>query len=157
MKLLFNALIKVNRHVTSKNSRRIFVNKKTGKVFLGKPKFLQKEEKNIEKQLLQAAHSGKFNLPIKTYIRAEFTFGIKNFFTKKGQRRKNMPDISNLNEMIQDCLTRAKIIEDDRLIDCHDGSRRIPAKENFIKIRLFELPLEQQFLSSKNLSDHQAV
>ena len=37
----------------------------------------------------------------------------------------NVPDLSNLYEAPQDWLQKSEIIEDDRLIESHDGSRRI--------------------------------
>ena len=38
----------------------------------------------------------------------------------------NMPDASNLYEFPQDALEKAGIITNDRLVEHHDGSRRIP-------------------------------
>ena len=37
----------------------------------------------------------------------------------------NVPDLSNLVELPQDCLTKAGIITDDRIIESLDGTRRV--------------------------------
>ncbi len=38
---------------------------------------------------------------------------------------RNIPDASNLYQMPEDCLELAEIIENDRQIESHDGSRRV--------------------------------
>jgi Holliday junction resolvase RusA-like endonuclease len=57
---------------------------------------------------------------IDVFVRAEFTF-----FGAWKRDNNNYPDTSNLYELPQDAMQSAEIITDDRLIDNHDGSRRI--------------------------------
>jgi len=58
--------------------------------------------------------------PINKRIHLKFTF-----YVACREDSKNSPDLSNLYEMPQDLMTKAGIIEDDRLVCSHDGSRII--------------------------------
>ena len=70
-------------------------------------------------------------------------FAIKYFFKEilnenlnipNPKRNKTIPDLSNLYELPQDCLERAGVIVNDRIIESHDLSRRLPSKQNEIEI-----------------------
>ena len=61
-------------------------------------------------------------------MKITFLFPETKFFTKKGLRNKKIPDISNLYELVQDVLQKVEILEDDNLVESHDGSRRTPIK-----------------------------
>ena len=80
---------------------------------------------------------------IKTPVIAEFTFYFPEtiYFTKAGPRSKKLPDASNLYELPQDCLQKVGILENDTLVDGHDGSRRksIEGSKYFIRIKLSEV------------------
>lgn len=47
------------------------------------------------------------------------------FFGAWAEDSGNLPDLSNLYQMPEDLLQYAGVIEDDRLIAGHDGSRRV--------------------------------
>ena len=93
----------------------------------------------------QAAFNSPFahNFPIKDHVNAKFTFWFPEtkFFTAKGNRSMNIPDLSNLYELPQDVLVKCGILDDDWLIESHNGSSRMPHKdERFIlEIELTEV------------------
>lgn len=90
-----------------KNSRPIFRNKKTGKVFLGKDKSLLEYERSAGLILAsQWATSGLTTLSGRLEARFRFEF-------EKGCRA----DLDNLTTMVMDLLVSARIIEDDSLIE----------------------------------------
>jgi Holliday junction resolvase RusA-like endonuclease len=74
-------------------------------------------------------------LPIVHPISIEALFYLAP--TKAGSMRLDCPDLSNLLEALADMLQEAGIIQDDRLIEDWDGSRRLlgePRVEVFIAI-----------------------
>jgi Holliday junction resolvase RusA-like endonuclease len=68
-----------------------------------------------------------------------FRFFFLDYYTKTGERRRTLPDLSNLYEMPQDCLQTAGIIDNDTDIISHDGSRRLPGVENRLEILIYEV------------------
>jgi len=55
---------------------------------------------------------------------------------------KRLPDLSNLYQLGEDALEKSGILENDRLISGHDGSRRFHDKENpRTEIELFYIKL----------------
>jgi Holliday junction resolvase RusA-like endonuclease len=121
--ILFKAMIQMtdSGHIVKKNNRPIY-----GKM-IGKSKRLINAERYLVFQLL-----GLRKEPITSYLLAKFTFyfPINKIYTKQGTVSKHLADISNLYELPQDCLTKAGIIEDDRLIKGHDGSRIEKSPDN---------------------------
>lgn len=76
--------------------------------------------------------------------------GIEALFylapTKAGSMRLDCPDLSNLLEALADMLQEAGVIQDDRLIEDWDGSRRLlgdPRVEVFITV-LSESPVQEK-------------
>ncbi len=83
------------------------------------------------------------DLPIAHPIGIEALFYLAP--TKAGSMRLDCPDLSNLLEALADMLQEAGIIQDDRLIEDWDGSRRVlgePRVEVFITI-LKEIPVQE--------------
>lgn len=68
---------------------------------------------------------------ITTPINAKLTFYFKN--------RASEADLSNLYEGIQDELKKMKVIEDDKLINGHDGSRRVFDGAEGLLVELFSM------------------
>ncbi|MFV8250265.1 RusA family crossover junction endodeoxyribonuclease [Bdellovibrio bacteriovorus] len=68
--------------------------------------------------------------PIKCRIHAKFLYFFEN--------RMSEPDLSNLHEGIQDVLKTCGIIEDDILIESHDGSRKRFYQTPRLEVELFE-------------------
>ena len=128
-------------HVVKKNNRPIFRGR------IGKGPRLRK----AEAYLVEAMHREKIGItavmgPIDQFIQAKFTFYFPRdkVYTKKGQVSKHLPDLSNLYELPQDCLTKAKVIQDDRLIQSHDGSRiKVSSKgKYYLDIELYSFKPE---------------
>jgi Holliday junction resolvase RusA-like endonuclease len=125
--ILFSALIPVEKHAVKKNGRNIYRNRKTNRVFLGKSEKL----KSAENYLINHFYNLKFKQRLETIdcgINAQFVFYFpeSEYFTKKGARNQKLPDISNLYQIVEDCLESSKIISNDTNIDSHDGSQRRP-------------------------------
>lgn len=135
MKLLFSASIPVSYHATKKNSRPIMWNKKTNRPFVGKNKRLV----SAERELLSAFSELKRDLKIETItypVSVKMIFEFENYYTAKGIMNKKLPDMSNLYQLVEDCLQKSGIIFDDYLIENHDGSCRRHGAENCIIIEL---------------------
>lgn len=135
MKSLFYIRIPVESHVVKKNNRPIWRGR------LGKSAVLRSAEEYLI-QVLRRETLKLPSLPITQDVSAKMTFFFheKKFFTKKGARNKKLPDISNLYQLVEDCLQKAGVLFDDNLIDNHDGSRRLPHPDrNYLEIELFAI------------------
>ena len=130
-KILFSCKFVVPSHSVKKNNKQISFNRATGK------RFLRSNDKALfyEKWLTQKLIGEKLKQRIDTIkepvlIAFKFYYPESKYYTKKKEVFKNLADISNLYESPQDALQKAGILENDRLIEGHDGSRRIPIKDN---------------------------
>lgn len=130
----FYAKIPVKSHMVSKNRRPIRFNRKTGKPFLGKSGSLESAERHLQLHLMKARHDMNLCLPIRVDCHVALHFHFADFYTAKGLRRKTLPDLSNLIQIVEDSLQKSGIIENDNLITSLDGSRRLPGKDNFLEI-----------------------
>lgn len=131
MSVLFKCKIQVPKHGIKKNSKMILRNKRTRKPFIAS----NYQAKALENILINKLRIEKLKQKIDTItidVNAKFTFYFPEsvYFTKKGQRSKNLADISNLYEIVQDALQESGIIFDDNQICSHDGSRRQPIDDN---------------------------
>lgn len=145
----FYVSIEVDKHVVKKNSRDIFMNRKTGRMFPSKSPDL----KQAETLLINAMTIAKQRLGVDRYsgpIWAVFNFRFprKEYYCQTkgtkgepiGRRNSKIPDLSNLYELPQDCLEKAGVILNDSLIEAHDGSRRTVGDSFRLEIRLFSMP-----------------
>lgn len=85
----------------------------------------------VQRMTYQASMTGPWELITKP-VEATFIFYIK---------RKGKYDLSNLYQGIEDALVDAQILEDDSLIESHDGSRKHvgdEADQILIRIRPFK-------------------
>lgn len=77
---------------------------------------------------------------IEFYINAKlgFHFAKSHFWTKKGKINLKLPDLSNLYQLVEDCLQSSGIIRNDHFIASHDGSYRAPSEDetNYVLITL---------------------
>lgn len=134
MTLLFSCRIPVESHVVKKNNRPIWRGR------LGKSATLRDAEAFLIAALTREKklHPGKF--PITQDVQAKLTFHFhhKKFIAKTtGLRNKTLPDISNLYQLVEDCLQTAGVLFDDGLIDNHDGSRRLSHPDrHYLEIEL---------------------
>lgn len=140
--ILFKCKIKVPRHGILKNSKQIRVNKKTGARFIASSDNSTLCEAWIMRSLHMERIKQKIDEPINCDLIALFMFHFPNsvYFTKKGIRSKTLPDLDNLYSLPQDCLQKAKIIENDSIICGHDFSRRVPIDgiDYFVEIILLK-------------------
>lgn len=88
---------------------------------IGKSKRLHDAEDDAEIQLLDQMQDISETLPIPYKMHIKFLF-------YRGDKRH--VDLSNLYEFAQDMLQSAGIIENDCLVESHDGSRKLYDKEN---------------------------
>jgi len=141
-KILFSCKFVVPSHSVKKNGKQISFNKSTGK------RFLRSNDKALfyEKWLTQKLMCEKLKQRIDTInepviLKLQFYFPESKYYTKKNIVSKNLADISNLYESPQDALQKAGIIENDRLVEGHDGSRRIPIKDNayYLEITIYSV------------------
>lgn len=129
--LLFETSIKVESHVSKKNNRPIY-----GR---GSRKFIGKSDKLLvaEKYLTQMLYLEKLRQKLDT-IMGDIHCEMHFIFSKENSRSYKLCDLSNLYELPQDCLQESGIIENDRFIQSHDGSRKYLGEENILKIRIFK-------------------
>ena len=131
--------IEVNKHLSKKNNRDIFFNRKTGRAFPGKSEDLKNTENWMIMQMRSQTNQLKSILPIKGDLHISFRFFFDNYYTKKGERNKKIPDLNNLIHLPSDCLQAAGIIEDDTDICSIDGSSREPSGSNYLIIDIKEV------------------
>ena len=136
--LLCHMSIPVDRHVVKKNGRTIFQNGK--RLFPGKSKELREAEKHLIQKMSYIKGRCGIRVPIDfdVWIMFWFIFPKEEYYTKKGVRKKTLPDLSNLYELPQDCLETAKVLSNDSYIVSHDGSRRLPGDKWELQIRVFQ-------------------
>lgn len=136
---LFYVKMEVASHISKKNSRPILKNRKTGRMFIGKSGRLNQAENLMLLILRSQRNSQKITESIKSDVSLVCRFYFNDYYAKAGHRRKNLPDLSNLYEIVQDQLQKAEIIENDTLICSHDGSRRMPSPDdkNYLEIAIY--------------------
>lgn len=141
--ILFKSLFKTNRHGILKNSKQIFLNKKTGMRFISSSQNSKTSEQWLLAKLQLEKLKNKIDEPIDCDINAKFIFYFPEsiYYTKKGNRSLKLPDLDNLFGLVNDCLQKSKIITNDTLICSFDGSRRMPIKgaEYFLDIQLSKI------------------
>ena len=130
--------------MVKKNNRPIYKNKATNKVFLGKSNKLVEAENHMISSLRQAWFNWpefpKNPIAYPVNVKMVFFFNEQEFFTKKGNVSKHIPDLSNLYQLVEDCLQKASILENDHWIAGHDGSRRSPTlDQSYLEIEISSL------------------
>jgi len=97
-----------------KNSRTIRRSFATGKPFIGKSGKLVAAENLAAYELLDQKNKLRI-VKIDFPVTVKFSFYLPT---------RTTPDLSNLYQLPEDALEKAGILENDRLISSHDGSRR---------------------------------
>lgn len=120
--------------ITKKNHRPIFKRRDTGKPFVGKSKSLA----DTEKRMIFYFHGARLRKNIPTLVEPLWITFL--FFMKQ----KSTADLSNLYELPQDCLEKAKIISNDRIIESHDGSRKDLIDANNPRTVIFIRPYQRK-------------
>lgn len=100
---------------SKKNSQRILVNKRTGKLFIGQSEIYA----NFEREC------GKFLIKYKNNI--TYPVNLKCIFYVPNKRKR---DLTNLENAIADILVKYKVLQDDNynIIQSWDGSRIVYEK-----------------------------
>lgn len=145
--VLFHARIELPYHATKKNGKSAF----NGYVVMSSRS--RQAEKYLVLKLLQIKNLKRITEPLRCDMHCVLFFEFSDYYCKPKrksdlpQRRKNLPDLSNLLELPADCMQpskpnkqRAGIIEDDTLICSFDGSRRLPSKDdkNWLEIFIYK-------------------
>ena len=125
--ILFNCRFQVPKHISKKNQKRAFVNKRTGKGFLVQ----ESKSKAVENWITQRLQIEKLKQRIETItddIQVSFIleFPKSIYFTKKGTRSNKVLDISNAIQVYEDALQKSGIIGNDSQICSLDGTKRTP-------------------------------
>lgn len=140
--LLATFRLEVQSHVTKKNGRPVII--RNGKPAIGKSNALVCAERHLTLHLKDQANRQGLFRPLNVPIWAVFHFYFPHdkFYTLNGQISRNLPDLSNLYELPQDCLQKANIIANDSLIHSHDLSRRLPGDKYVLEIFLLAHKLD---------------
>jgi len=144
--MLFHIYTPIESHVVKKNGRPIFRNKRTGMRFTGKSERLINAENFLINKLQRHAEKLEMQEPIQDDVWAIFLFHYhrEEWFTKNHIRRKDLPDLSNLYCLPEDCLQKAGVLANDNLIMAHDLSRKMVSKETALEIYLLKyIPTKQ--------------
>jgi Holliday junction resolvase RusA-like endonuclease len=121
---LFKIEVEVERHFILKNSKNIRVNRRTGNRFIASNNDVVEGKNYLERVFRENFHGQK----IESYINAKMTFIFPHslFYTKKNERSRRIADLSNLYQAVEDALESSEVLLSDNLIECHEGSRRLP-------------------------------
>ena len=137
----FKCLVKVPRHSSKKNEKQPA--KRGRRSFIMKTAAARHVEGVLCSELRKQRFINRAFEPVTGDVWAQFTFFFPKsvYFTKKGQRSKKIPDLSNLYLLPEDCLQKVGIIEDDTQVESHDGSRRAPidGDQYWLEIKLYRL------------------
>lgn len=139
-RLLFRAVVAVQKHYSKKNSKTIgYRRTKTGRraPFLMASAHAASSEQFLVSRLQAGERYASASYPISVPMLAVFTFSLDNFYEqKRGDINLRAGDTSNLMQGVEDSLQKAGIIKDDALITYVIAKRRF-GLENEITIELF--------------------
>ena len=139
--ILFKAMIRLDNHAIKKNTHRIRFNGRTNRRFIGNSSTVLTAQKYLENRLFYIHKDIYGGKTITEFINCKliFYYPYEKYYTKKGKVSMNLADLSNLYELPQDALQKAKVIKDDWQIVGHDGSTRaLSFDENYhLEIRQY--------------------
>lgn len=120
---VFKIRVEVERHFILKNSKNIWINRKTGARFIASNNDVMEGKEFLTRVFRENFH-GK---TIQSYVNARmiFTFPHSIFYTKKKERSRRIADLSNLYQLVEDSLEASGVLLSDNLIESHDGSKRL--------------------------------
>lgn len=116
--------------VVLKNGKRMVTNKHTGKIMPIKSKKVERYYKSSIPVIKQQVKAPVIDYPVHLEL---------IFYGAWKSRGGNVPDLSNLYEAVQDLFTKCGVYVDDRLVESHDGSRRVclcdncPRRKKYVK------------------------
>jgi Holliday junction resolvase RusA-like endonuclease len=115
METLFKVFIP-GRPIIKKNTQKVVRLKNGRRVKIDSPRY-KTWKHQASAYIKQALLKHNINAPLSTDLQLTAIFHFKN--------RQAEPDLSNLYEGIQDLLQEMGVIKDDKLIQSHDGSRKV--------------------------------
>ncbi len=147
-KCLFKATIPVQGHASKKNNWQIQYNRKTQQRYIGADSRTKKAADLLLLQLRQRAIDDGITEPLKGRMRGLFLFGFprEKFYTSDLKESQNMGDCSNLVQIVEDCLQKAGIIENDFWL-APITIDRVVSKTMCVHIELYSQPLPEIQLS----------
>lgn len=119
--ILFKARLE-GRVGIKKNSKQL--SSRNGRIFVRSSENYKIWERTATLHLLQSKIKTQYSLPITDPINLSCKFHFPN--------HQSEPDLSNLYQGIEDILQDIGIIENDKLVYSHDGSRKIFGSQDFI-------------------------
>lgn len=142
--LLFDSgKFEVPYHAVLKNGKEIKYSFKSRRSYIGSSDRAITAAETLRLDLRRIKFREKLYETIEGPIRLQILFYFNNWYTKKGKMSKTVADTSNLYQIIEDALEHkfVKIISNDRLVDNHDGSRRLPSEDdrNWLHIKIWEV------------------
>jgi len=134
MVTLFKCTVEVEKHLSKKNSKSAFFNRRTGKAWVTRNQGSIKAENSLAEVLYFYRNTQLYGQTIAIPIQVTLIFRFKDYYTKKRERNKKLPDLDNLLCLPLDALKKSGIIDDDSLVESFDGSRRLPGPTNTLEI-----------------------
>ncbi len=123
--MLFQCKLKVTKHFSQKNSKRIFNNR-----LVQDPKVKAHKDALIRQLQAQKLKQRIETITVPINLEVQFYYPQSVFYTKKGTINKKLIDLTNSIQGIEDSLQTAGIIEDDNLVFALNGSTRHPSPDN---------------------------
>ncbi len=156
----FKASFKLPNHEVKKNRRKIMTNFKTNKPFIGKSKILLDAELVMINNLkLERMRQKSQTIGGDLWMIAIFETDRKVLLRKDGVRKKTSANLSNLYQLVEDCLQVPKItktgkrtsngsgaIIDDDQIRAHDWSRIVAGDTTQLHLYLIDYEEAQKRL-----------
>lgn len=128
--ILFKARFQVQRHGSKKNQKKIYRNKRTGRMFIGSEIKTKALENSLVNKLIQEKRqNGLETINCDIHVKLLFYFPRSTYLTAKGARAQRLGDIDNLISSVLDPLTKSSVIKDDSFICSLDGSRRLMSED----------------------------
>jgi Holliday junction resolvase RusA-like endonuclease len=123
--ILFKTMLRLDRFAIKKNSKQIFMNKRTGQRFISSNHKARHAEQMLTHLLIKERLKNRLDtITGFCNVKLVFHFPKSIWETKKGTFSHRVADLSNLFEAVSDALQKAEIIENDRMINGFDGSTR---------------------------------
>lgn len=143
---LFKCIIELPAFPIKKNSKALYKNRRTGKMFIGTNKKALDLTDFLLRELIKAKNMSKLEtIDCDVNVSMQFFYPFHLFFNKKNKRSKRVADIGNLYQAIEDCLQKSSILLNDSLIDSHDGSGRFSITEDKHVLRIVITKKERNY------------
>jgi hypothetical protein len=134
-RLLFRAVIRVEKHFSKKNGWTIGY-RRGGGAFIRSGNKARSAEQFLVSELQDGERFSSVSYPICLPMFAVLHFELDNFYTTKGEINLRSGDTTNISQGVEDALQKAGIIRDDALITTILGRRRF-GLQNQVTIELF--------------------